>query len=41
VTSFDDGGPNCLSGTYAGTAQHSEAESRNVIALATPASSAS
>ena len=28
------GSPNCLSGTYAGTAEHSEAESRNVIALA-------
>src|SRR3712207_9221663 len=28
------GSPNCLSGTYAGTAELSEAESRNVIALA-------
>ena len=29
------GSPNCLSGTYAGTAELSEAESRNVVALAT------
>ncbi|MEV4703363.1 M14 family zinc carboxypeptidase [Actinoplanes sp. NPDC049316] len=28
------GSPNCLSGTYAGTAELSEAESRNVVALA-------
>ncbi len=28
------GSANCLSGTYAGTAEHSEAESSNVIALA-------
>lgn len=28
------GSPNCLSGTYAGTAELSESESRNVIALA-------
>lgn len=38
VGSFFDGyvggGSNCLGGTYSGTAEHSEAESRNVIALA-------